>query len=126
MKIFIPSSGDSIESLIDSHFGRCPYYIIYDIILDNYEVYRNPFAGLENASGSSLALTIINKNIESVIITHIGKTPFDIINEKNVKVYKAVPGSTVKDGITNYLQGNLFQVSLYAKSDTVFQPHNLN
>ncbi len=126
MKIFIPSSGDSIDSPIDSRFGRCSYYIIYDIILDNYEVYRNPFAGMENASGSSLALTIINKNIESVIVTHIGRKTFDIINEKNVKVYKVTSGSTVKDAITNYLQGNLFRVSRYAQSDTVFQPHNLN
>ncbi|MBI5324682.1 MAG: NifB/NifX family molybdenum-iron cluster-binding protein [Ignavibacteriae bacterium] len=126
MKIFIPSSGNNIESPIDSHFGRCPYYIIYDIILGNYEIYRNPFAGMENASGSSLALTIINKNIDSVIITHIGKKTFDILTEKNVNVYKAVPGSTVKDAITNFLMGNLVQVSQYAQSETVFQPHNLN
>ncbi|OGU39333.1 MAG: hypothetical protein A2X61_00475 [Ignavibacteria bacterium GWB2_35_12] len=126
MKIFIPSSGDSIESPIDSRFGRCRYYIIYDIILDNYEIYRNPFAGMENAAGSSLALTIINKKIESVILTNIGRKTFDILTEKNVKIYKAVPGSSVKDAITNCLMGNLIQVSQYAQSDTVFQPHNLN
>ncbi|TAL67677.1 MAG: dinitrogenase iron-molybdenum cofactor biosynthesis protein [Bacteroidetes bacterium] len=126
MKIFIPSSGDSIESPIDSRFGRCQYFIIYDIVLDNYEIYRNPFAGMENASGSSLALTIKNKGIEYVIASHIGKKTFNILSENEIKIYKAESGSTVKEAITNYLEGNLYQVFQYAQSDSFFQPHNLN
>ena len=81
---------------------------------------------MENASGSSLALTIINKNIDNLILTNIGRKTFEILKENNVKIYSTFPGSTIREAITDYLQGNLLLVDEYNPSEPIFQPHNLN
>ena len=42
MKICITSQGDSLDSEMDSRFGRCRYFIIVDLQSGEFEVIENP------------------------------------------------------------------------------------
>lgn len=53
MKVAITSTGNSIDSKIDNHFGRCSYFVIYDTISHSIEFIPNP--NNENIEGAGTA-----------------------------------------------------------------------
>jgi predicted Fe-Mo cluster-binding NifX family protein len=126
MKVLLPSTGESLEDFVDSKFGRCEYYIIYDTETESFEIFRNSAVVLEHSAGSSLALASINYGVDVVIISRIGRKPFDMLQSANIRIYKSSETSTVRNAITNYLLGKLPILGSKAPSEAVFQPHNLN
>lgn len=126
MKVLIPSTGESLEDSIDNRFGRCQYYIIYETDKENFEIFRNSFCEVEKTAGSSLALASINYGVDVVIVSRIGKKPFDLLQAANIRLYKASESSTIRNAIANYLLGKLPIIGCKAPMEAVFQPHNLN
>ena len=53
MKVAITSTGNSLESKLDSHFGRCSYFVVYDTESHAIELIPNPYK--ENIEGAGLA-----------------------------------------------------------------------
>ena len=43
MKICITSQAGNLDSALDERFGRCSYFIIYDIETDEFESVENPY-----------------------------------------------------------------------------------
>ena len=57
MKIAISATGNSLESVLDSRFGRCSYFVIYDTISHSIEFIPNPNKeNIEGAGTASIAL----------------------------------------------------------------------
>jgi predicted Fe-Mo cluster-binding NifX family protein len=57
MKIAISSTGNCLESVLDSRFGRCSYFVIYDTISHSIEFIPNPNKeNIEGAGTASVAL----------------------------------------------------------------------
>lgn len=53
MKVAITSTGNNLDSLLDSRFGRCSYFVIYDTINHSTEFIPNP--NNENIEGAGTA-----------------------------------------------------------------------
>ncbi len=126
MKILLPSTGESLEDFVDNKFGRCEFYIIYDTVSENFDIFRNSVFDIEHSAGSSLALASINYGVDIVIVSRIGRKPFDILISANIRIYKSSEHSTIRNAITNYLLGKLPVLGNNSHSEAVFQPHNLN
>jgi len=80
MKVAITSTGNSPESLLDSRFGRCSYFVVYDSISHSIEFIPNPYK--ENVEGAGLASVqlISSRKVEKVVSGEFGakvKSIFD-------------------------------------------------
>ena len=80
MKIAITSTGNSPESKLDTHFGRCSYFVIYDTESESAEFIPNPNKESIEGAGPASAQIIASKNVTKVISGEFGskvKTIFD-------------------------------------------------
>lgn len=80
MKVAITSTGSSTESLLDSRFGRCSFFVVYDTISHSIEFIPNPYKeNIEGAGPASVQL-ISSRKVEKVISGEFGakvKSIFD-------------------------------------------------
>ena len=80
MKVAITSTGNSPESKLDSRFGRCSYFVIYDN--ENHATEYIPNPNKENVEGAGPASVqlIASKGAEKVVSGEFGakvKSLFD-------------------------------------------------
>jgi len=80
MKVAITSTGNSIDSKIDNHFGRCLYFVIYDTESHSMELIPNPFNENIEGAGTASVQLITSKGVEKVVSGEFGtkvKSLFD-------------------------------------------------
>ena len=80
MKVAITSNGNSPESKLDSRFGRCAYFVVYDTESQSMEFIPNPNKeNIEGAGPASVQL-IASRGAKKVISGEFGakvKSLFD-------------------------------------------------
>ncbi len=72
MKVAITSTGETTESTLDMHFGRCAYYIIYDTESKAIEIIPNPNKDLEKKSGQKSVELLESRNVSKIISGEFG------------------------------------------------------
>ena len=80
MKVAITSTGNSTESLLDSRFGRCAYFAVYDTISHSIEFISNPYKENIEGAGPALLQLISSRKVEKVVSGEFGakvKSIFD-------------------------------------------------
>ncbi len=117
MKIGISSLGSDIDTQVDSRFGRCEYFIIYDSETEKVEGIKNEGSGAMGGAGVLSAQTIINKGVDVVITGNVGPNAFHTLTAGGVKIYGGATG-TVKEAIESYKKGELNELS-----DSSVPPH---
>jgi predicted Fe-Mo cluster-binding NifX family protein len=107
MKIAITSSIDNIDGNLDTRFGRCKYFLIYDLDNDNYEFISNE-QNLNAAQGAGIqsASLVANKKVDAVISGNFGPKAFDVLQRANIKMYIS-PSKSFKDVIDDYKNSKL-------------------
>jgi predicted Fe-Mo cluster-binding NifX family protein len=100
MKVAITSTGNGQESLLDSRFGRCSYFVIYDTISHSTEYIPNPYK--ENIEGAGLASVslIASRSVKKVVSGEFGtkvKSLFDshkiqlvVLNDPKKKISEII------------------------------------
>ena len=72
MKIAITSTGNSLDASLDSRFGRCSYFVIYDTESQSTEFIPNPNKeALEGAGPASVQL-IASRGVKKVVSGEFG------------------------------------------------------
>lgn len=100
MKIAITSTGNTPDATMDSRFGRCMYFVIYDTQTGGTEFIPNPNKeALEGAGPASVQL-VASKGVEKVISGEFGskvKAIFDslkiqlvILNNPNTTIAQII------------------------------------
>jgi predicted Fe-Mo cluster-binding NifX family protein len=72
MKIAIASKGNSLKSEIDSNFGRCNYFVIFDTESNSIEFLPNPNKELEEGAGQASVQLIATKSINKIVSGEFG------------------------------------------------------
>lgn len=72
MKIAISSTGNSLESTLDKHFGRCAFFVIYDTESKSIEFIPNPYKETEEKAGIDSAQFVNNRNVSKIISGDFG------------------------------------------------------
>jgi predicted Fe-Mo cluster-binding NifX family protein len=99
MIIAISSDGNSLESNVDTRFGRAPGFIVF-----NTETRESTFVensqNLQAAQGAGIqsAKHILNADADALLTGHVGPKAFQVLKQGDVKIYSGVSG-TVKDAI---------------------------
>lgn len=80
MKVAITSTGNTLESNLDSRFGRCSYFVIFDTESHSLEFIPNPNKDMIEGAGPASVQLIVSKGASKVISGEFGakvKSLFD-------------------------------------------------
>jgi predicted Fe-Mo cluster-binding NifX family protein len=80
MKIAITSTGNALTSKLDSRFGRCSYFVIYDTDSKSVEFLPNPNKDHVEGAGPASVQLVASKGAKKVISGEFGakvKAVFD-------------------------------------------------
>lgn len=88
MKIAISATGKSSDSLLDSRFGRCDYFQIYDSEGANTKLIENK--GKDSSGGAGIAASnqLIDEKVDVIITGNLGPNAFELIEKAKIKAYK--------------------------------------
>ena len=100
MKVAITSTGNSPESLLDTRFGRCSYFVVYDTENQATEYIPNPNKDCIEGAGPASVQLVASRGVKKVISGEFGakvKSIFDslqiqliIINDPEKKISEIV------------------------------------
>ncbi len=100
MKVAITSAGNSQESQLDSRFGRCSYFVIYDTISHSTEYIPNPFKDYVEGAGLASVQLVASRGVEKVVSGEFGtkvKSLFDshkiqliVLNNPKKKLFEII------------------------------------
>jgi predicted Fe-Mo cluster-binding NifX family protein len=72
MKIAITSTGNSMTSKLDSRFGRCAYFVIYDNDSKGVEILPNPNKDALEGAGPASVQLVASKGAKKVVSGEFG------------------------------------------------------
>ncbi|MDD4920959.1 MAG: NifB/NifX family molybdenum-iron cluster-binding protein [Bacteroidales bacterium] len=72
MKIAITSDGNNLDSKLDSRFGRCSFFAIYDTETKNLEFLPNPNKESMEGAGPASAQFVASEGVQKVISGEFG------------------------------------------------------
>ena len=109
MKIAVTSTGNSLGSELDPHFGRAKAFIIYDMESGEFEVVDNS-QNLNAAQGAGIqaAENVSRLGVECLITGNCGPNAFRTLQAADIKVMLC-PGGTVEEAIQKLNSGELDQ-----------------
>ena len=93
MIICITSNGNTLDATVSPVFGRCPYYIFYDLDKDTYEAVPNPSVMARGGAGIQAAQFIVNKGAKAIISGNIGPNAASVLQSAGVDMFIGEPVS---------------------------------
>ena len=105
MKIAITSTGGSLTAQMDSRFGRCAYFVVYDTETEKINAFSNPAAAFSGGAGPAAARELTKNNVEVLITGHVGTNAEQALNAAGIKVVTNYTG-TVQEVLDAYAKDN--------------------
>ncbi len=106
MKIAISSQGKEENSLMDSRFGRCEYFCIYDIENDGFKVIENTAINSNAGAGIEAANLVLKESIDAVVTGNIGPHANEVFKKSNIKIFTS-DVKRISDIINEYKRNKL-------------------
>jgi predicted Fe-Mo cluster-binding NifX family protein len=72
MKVAITSTGNSPDSNVDPRFGRCAYFVIYDIETGSTEFVPNPNKNASSGAGPASVKIVADKGVKKIVSGEFG------------------------------------------------------
>ena len=109
MKIAITTSGDNLDAPLDSRFGRCPNFLVYDLDNKSFDVVDNK-QNLNASSGAGIqaAETIIKTGVKAVITGHCGPKAFKVLKSAGINIFHTKVLIN-KEALELYQEGKLIE-----------------
>ncbi|MBE6088100.1 MAG: diguanylate cyclase [Clostridium beijerinckii] len=121
MKIAISAKGKITDDSLDSRFGRCEYFQIYDTEVKATKIINNK--GIEASGGAGIAAAnqLIDEDVNVVITGSLGPNAFEIIERADIKAYKC-DSISISAAIEKYNNNELEEIRIAGKSHNIM--HN--
>ena len=110
MKLAVSSTGNTLESMVDSRFGRCTTFIIVDTDTMEFQAYSNDAISSAHGAGIGAAQGIAKLGAEAILTGHVGPNAHMALSAAGVKMYVGATG-TIQDAVEAYKQGKLNEVN---------------
>jgi predicted Fe-Mo cluster-binding NifX family protein len=107
MKIAFSTSGNDLDALLDSRFGRAPKFLVYDLDNGTFDVVDNQ-KNLDAAQGAGIqsAETVARLGVGAVVTGHCGPKAFRVLKAAKIKVYTC-DATTVAAALEQFRAGTL-------------------
>ena len=106
MKICITSEGKTLDTKVDSRFGRCQYFVLVNPDTLEFEAIENSNINQAGGAGIQSGQLMASKGIKAVLTGNVGPNAFQTLNAGGIDIYTGVSGS-VKEAIEAYKSGKL-------------------
>lgn len=112
LKVLVPAMNSDKNSIISNHFGRAPYFALVELEdgkISNVEFTRNSHNHMHGHHLDLIEL-IVNRGVNVVIASHIGRRMLGELFRLGVKVFVGVNGS-ILENIDKFVKGELIEVN---------------
>jgi len=72
MKVAITSTGNTLDSKLDQRFGRCAYFLIYDLEAKTMEYIKNSYKDAQEDAGPKSVQLVHSRGVEKIISGEFG------------------------------------------------------
>ncbi len=86
MKIAITSTGDTLDATIDSRFGRCSYFAIYDTVTKSTEFILNPGKEAQEGAGPTAVQFIAVQKVSRIVSGEFGTKIKPLLESLNIEM----------------------------------------
>lgn len=86
MKVVIASTGNSMNSDLDKHFGRCTYFVIYDSESKSVEFIPNPYKDFEEGAGEASVQLMAAKNVNKIVSGEFGQKIKPLLDSMKIQM----------------------------------------
>lgn len=86
MKIAITSEGMSTDSLLDSRFGRCTAFAIYDTETKDLNFIENPNKSADEGAGPASVSVVANQGVKRIISGEFGFKIKGLLNDLKIEM----------------------------------------
>ena len=104
MKICITSEGKTLDSKVDSRFGRCQNFIFFDTDTGKIEAQENANSQFQGGAGIQSGQLMVSKGVKAVLTGNIGPNAHQVLSAAGINIFTGVSG-TVKEAIDGYKNG---------------------
>jgi predicted Fe-Mo cluster-binding NifX family protein len=102
-KIAVPSTGKTLDSLVNNNLGRSPFIIFYDGESRKYDCIKNIGSQVQDGSGL-MAAELILKNGANILLTReIGLKAYSVLMREHIDVHLLSSTETIKAAINKFL-----------------------
>ncbi|RQW09971.1 dinitrogenase iron-molybdenum cofactor biosynthesis protein [candidate division KSB1 bacterium] len=101
MKIAVTATGGALTAQMDSRFGRCAYFVIFDTETKKINAFANPAAAFAGGAGPAAARELTKYSVEVLITGHVGLNAEQALAAANIKVVIGYSG-TVQEVLDAY------------------------
>ena len=106
MWIAITSKGTKLNDEVDTCFGRCRYFILYELETGNFKTRKNLYAISLKRAGIQAAKKVAKEGVEVVLTGHVGPKAFETLSSAGIKVYTDV-SAKITDAVLQFVGGTL-------------------
>jgi predicted Fe-Mo cluster-binding NifX family protein len=104
MKIAIPSTGETLTSLISDTLGRAPFILIYESSTGEFDSIENPGFQIQDGSGLKASDIVLKSKADILLTREIGRKSYSVLQKEHIKIQLLSAGGTVKSAINKYLK----------------------
>ncbi|MGB9794300.1 NifB/NifX family molybdenum-iron cluster-binding protein [Caldisericum exile] len=106
MIVAITSSGNTLDSIVDPRFGRCPYFIIVDTDTMQFKVIENSGMGRQGGAGVNAAQLLVDEGVQVLISDNVGPNAEQALKSVGIRIITGVSG-TVREVIEKLKRGEI-------------------
>jgi predicted Fe-Mo cluster-binding NifX family protein len=110
VKVAVSSTGGSLDSVVDSRFGRCGVFLVVDTDTMNYQAVTNSSVGAAHGAGIGAAQSVAQMGVKAVLTGQVGPNAHMALSQAGVQIYTGASG-TVRQAVEAYKRGELRSVS---------------
>ena len=112
MKVAISATGDSLDAVVDSRFGRCAWFLLVDSETMEYEAIKNENADAASGAGTSCAQLVLEKGVDAVISGRVGPNAYEVLKQGEVTIFITPQDNSVQGTIQKYKDHQLQRMEM--------------
>lgn len=106
MIIALPIESDAKNASVSEHFGRSPYFYIFNSQENLGKIYQNKHIEEHGGVGVKTSQMMLDHAVQILISPRVGGKSLDVLNAGGIHIYESVKG-TAEENIKRYLNGQL-------------------
>ena len=109
MKILVTCTGETLESTVDSRFGRAAKFILFDTASGQYESIDNTQSmNAPQGAGIQAAETVARLGVQCVITGHCGPKAFRVLSAAGIMIF-TTDAINVAEALEKFRSGQLVE-----------------
>ncbi|MEA2110395.1 MAG: NifB/NifX family molybdenum-iron cluster-binding protein [Pseudomonadota bacterium] len=112
MLIAFSVDNNNEKAMMDSRFGRCPFFALLEDQSGEIEYVANPAAGASMGAGTGAAQMLINRDVAVVVSGQVGPKALEILEATGTPIYLTPAELPFSIALQRYQEGQLQQYRL--------------